>query len=122
MKPATSEQHLHPPQSGLELDSFYSGLELNGNFSGLEPISANDGPESTSAENLERNAPQLWIGTENKELIERENPASLTVQEPKGYPPRKKSSHRLAVALILFVIIVAIAVPVSVTQTRNSSR
>ncbi|MCJ1265760.1 hypothetical protein MMC22_005640 [Lobaria immixta] len=121
MEPATSEQHLHPPQSGLELDPFYPGLELNRNFSGLEPISADDGLESTAAENFERNAPQLRIGTENKG-VQRENPAGLIVQEPKGYPPRKKSSHRLAVALILFVIMVAIAVPVSVTQTRNSSR
>lgn len=122
MKPATSEYHLHPPGSGLELDPFYSGLELDRNASGLEPVLVEYGPESTPAECLEESAPQVLIGTEEKEFIEGESPAGVTIQEPSRDLSRKKSWHRLAVTLILFLVLIAIVIPVSVTQIRNSSR
>ena len=131
MEPATSTRYLHPPTSGLELDPFYagleldpfySGLELDRNVSSLEPVSVDYGPESTPAESLDQNAPQLLFGIEDKEVVERESPAGSTVQEPNEDLPRKKSWRRLVGALILFMVLIAIVVPVSVTQTRNASR
>lgn len=122
MKPAASEQRLHPSISGLELDSFSSGLELNRNVSGLDPVHVDHGPVLTPAECLEQIAPQLFIGTEDEEVIQRESPPVLTVQEPSEDLQKNRSWHRLIVALILFMILVAIVVSVSVTQTRNISR
>lgn len=122
VEPAKSQQHLHPPISGLELDPFYSGLELDRNASGLEPVSVDNGLEQTPAEFYEQLGPQVLIGSEEKEVIEVESPVGLAVQEPDESLPRKKSWHRLTVALVLFMISIAIAVPVSVTQTRSSPR
>lgn len=122
VEPATSQQRLRPPTSGLELDPFYSGLELDRNLSSLNPVSVDYGPESTPAECHEQNAPQVLIGTEDKEIIDGGSPAGLTVQEPNGNPSRKRLSRRLVVALVFFVILIAVVVPVSVTQTRRNSR
>lgn len=118
-----SNQHLQPSTSGLELDLFYSGLELDRNVSGLEPVPVDYGPESTPAERHEQNIPQPLIGTEDKEVVEREILAGLvTVQKPNEDLPRKKLWRRLATALILVMILIVISVPVSVTQTRKSFR
>lgn len=113
MQPAKSDQHLHSPTSGLELDR---------NVSGLEPVSVGYGTESTPAECFEQNVPQLLIGIEDVEVVESEIQAGPTIQEPNEDLPRKKSWHRLTIALILFMVLIAIVVSVSVTQTWNSSR
>lgn len=49
------------------------------------------GPESTPAEFLEDNAPQVLIGTDDKEVVVGESPAGVTIQEPSRDLSRKKS-------------------------------